>query len=304
MKAIRVNEWGAPVQYEDIPRPEPADDEVLVKVHAASVNPVDSVIQAGYMEGWVHAPLTLGADFAGEVVAVGRDVSHVKPGDAVYGQSPAFGTFAEYVAVKGIGVAHRPKSLDDVSAAAAGLTGMVAWQSLYNLAQLEAGERVLIHGAGGGVGLLATQLARLRGAVVITHDKRDKEALLRSLGADEFIAVEDLPFEEVCGNVDVVLDLVPMGIYEDRSYQVCGPGARYVTPTGQPSQEKAGQKGVAAIGMFAQPTVADLEGLAAAIDAGSVKVFVNRTFPLAQAAAAMAYRQQGGNVGKVVLTVE
>lgn len=304
MKAIRVNEWRAPVQLEDIPRPEPADDEVLVKVHAASVNPVDGVIQAGYMEGWVHAPLTLGADYAGEVVAAGKDVTHVKPGDAVYGQSPTFGTFAEYVAVKGNGVASKPKSLDDVSSAAVGLAGMVAWQSLLNIAQLQPGERVLIHGAGGGVGLLATQLAKHRGAMVIAHDKRNKEALLRSLGADEFIAAEDERFEEACANVDVVLDLVPMGIYEDRSYLVCGPGARYVTPTGQPSQEKAGEMGVTAIGMFAQPTVADLEGLAAAIDAGHVKVFVDRTFPLAEAAAAMGYRQGGGLPGKVVLTVE
>jgi NADPH:quinone reductase-like Zn-dependent oxidoreductase len=303
MRAVRVNEWAQPVQLEDIPRPDPADDEVLVKVHAASVNPIDGFIQAGYVRDYFTTPMTLGVDFAGEVVATGKDVTHVKPGDDVYGINLGFSTFAEYVAAKGQGVAPRPRTLDDVSAAAAGLAGVVAYQALFNAAKLQSGERVLIHGAGGGVGLFAVQLAKSRGATVVAHDKRNKEALVRGLGADEFIAAEDQPFEEVCGVVDVVLDLVPMGFYTDRSYLVCGPGARYVTPASQPPQEAAERGGFTAIGTVAQAALEDLNELAAAIDAGQVKVFVEKTFPLAEVEQAMAYRQKGGLSGKVVLVV-
>lgn len=303
MRAVRVNEWAQPVQLEDIPRPVPADDEVLVKVHAASVNPVDGVIQAGYMQGYVNAPLTLGADYAGEVVAVGRDVTHVKPGDAVYGMSPAFGTFADYVAVKGVGVAHKPATLDDVSSAAVGLAGLTAYQGLFNAGHLQSGERVLIHGAGGGVGLFAVQLAKNKGAYVVAHDKANKGDLLRSLGVDEFVDAESHRFEDSAEGMDVILDLVPGSVYTDRSFDICGPGARYVTPTGQPSQEAAELGGFTAVGTVTQPTVADLDDLAAAIDAGNVKVFVERTYPMEEAGAAMAYRQGGGLPGKVVLTM-
>lgn len=152
-------------------------------------------------------------------------------------------------------------------------------------------------------GLFAVQLAKSRGATVIAHDKRNKEALVRGLGADEFIAAEDQPFEEVCGVVDVVLDLVPMGLYTDRSYLVCEPGARYVTPASQPPQEAAERGGFTAIGTVAQAAVEDLNELAAAIDAGRVKVFVEKSFPMAEVEGAMAYRQKGGLSGKVVLKI-
>ncbi len=167
MKAVRVNEWGQPVQIEDLPKPSPANDEVLVRVHAAGVNPVDGAIAAGYMKSMFSAPLTIGADYAGDVVAVGADVQHVKPGDAVYGFSPTYGTFAEFAAVKGSGTARKPQSLDYTQAAAVPLAGLSAWQMLYNFAHLQRGERILILGASGGIGSFAVQLAKNTGATVI-----------------------------------------------------------------------------------------------------------------------------------------
>src|SRR3954453_11763503 len=161
MKAIRVNEWGQPAQVEDIPKPQPESDEVLVRVRAAAVNKVDWTIAEGYLQGMLTAPITLGTDFAGEVVEVGSGITHFKPGDEVYGfVAGQTGTFAEYVAVKESGVALKPKSLDWVQAAAAPLVSMTAWQPLFDIAQVQPGDRVLIHGAGGGVGTVATQIAK------------------------------------------------------------------------------------------------------------------------------------------------
>lgn len=302
MKAVRVNEWAKPVEIEDIARPEAGEGEVLVRVRAAAVNPVDGAIQAGYMAAYVPAPLTLGADYAGEVVAVGDGVTHVRPGDAVYGMSPTYGTFAEYVAVKAHGVAHKPETLDFARAAAVPLTGLTAWQSLFDLAKLESGERILIHGAGGGIGVLAVQLAKGAGATVIAHDKGDKAEFLRGLGADEFIDAETQRFEEKAGDVDVILDLVG-GEYTERSFTICGPGARYITPAGNPPAEEAAARGFFASGMFTQPTVADLTALAEKIDAGQLKVFVDRSFPLDEIAGALAYKRPEGRLGKVVITV-
>jgi NADPH:quinone reductase-like Zn-dependent oxidoreductase len=302
MKAVRVNEWGQPIQLEDVPQPTPGSDEVLVRVRAASVNPVDGGIAAGYMASFLTTPVTLGADFAGDVVAIGNDVQHVKPGDAVYGMSPAYGTFAEYAVVKRNGVAHKPKTLDYLEAAAVPLVGLTAWQTLFNIAELKSGERILIHGAGGGIGLLAVQLAKNAGAYVIAHDKGDKKALLLELGADQFIDAETQRFEDLVSDLDVILDLVGRELVE-RSWNVCRPGSRYVTPAAQFSQEEAARRGINASGTFTQPTVEELTKLAQEIDAGRLKVYVNRTFPLENIQTALAYKQEGGIPGKVVVSV-
>ena len=138
MKAVRVNEWGTPVQTENVPQPIPSNDEVLVRIHAASINPFDTAVLAGYMSFMATPPITLGTDFAGEVVAVGADITHVEPGDAVYGLVVLrSGTFAEYTTAKAHEIARKPKSLDYIHAAAVPLPSMAAWQSLFDLAQLQ-----------------------------------------------------------------------------------------------------------------------------------------------------------------------
>jgi NADPH:quinone reductase-like Zn-dependent oxidoreductase len=188
MKAVRVNQYGQPVQVEDIPQPTPGKDEVLVRVHAASLNPVDSFWIAGYLQAMQQLPLTPGTDFAGEVVSAGADVTHVKPGDAVYGMIPVRGgAFAEYAVPKGHEVALKPRSLNYEQAAAVPLTALAAWQTLINFAQVQSGERVLILGAGGSVGSFGVQLAKDKGATVIACDLPGKGAFLQELGADEII---------------------------------------------------------------------------------------------------------------------
>lgn len=302
MRAVRVNEWGQPVDLEEMPQPTPGRDEVLVRVRAASVNPLDKKIAAGYLADYFPKPRTLGNDFAGDVAAVGEDVTSFKPGDAVFGMGP--GAFADYVVVKESDVAPMPQSLDYAHAAAIVLTGLCAHQSLFDVGQLQPGERVLIHGAAGGVGIAAVQLAKNAGAHVIVNGRQSGEALTRELGADEFIDSESQRFEDVAGDVDVILDLIGDQEYVTRSLEICGPGARYVTPAAFFLPEVDESRGVKAATMGTQASGADLAQLAAAIDAGRLTVMVDRTFPLEAAQQAMDYRPPPGTFGKVVLTTD
>jgi NADPH:quinone reductase-like Zn-dependent oxidoreductase len=160
----------------------------------------------------------------------------------------------------------------------------------------------LIHGAGGGIGTLAVQLAKNAGAYVIAHDKGSKADLLRGLGADEFIDAETQRFEDCVKDLDVVLDLVGRELVE-RSWNVCSPGSRYVTPAAMIDPQAAAARGITAAGQFTQPTVDQLSQLAEQIDAGKLKIVVNRTFPLEQVQSALGYKSPDGTPGKVVITV-
>ncbi len=210
MKAIRLLEWGQPVQLEDLPIPQSGDDDILVRVHAASLNPVDSTIASGRLQGMLTVPMTLGTDFAGEVVRVGSHVKHVQEASAVYGMIPfRGGTFAEYVLAKASEVAPKPARLDFVQAAAVPLTALTAWQALFDVAHLQAGERVLVLGAAGGVGSFAVQFAKRKGAVVIgtASSKKDEAFLRQDLGLDQVILPQEAPFDDVVTHCDVVLNL-------------------------------------------------------------------------------------------------
>ncbi|RIK43019.1 MAG: NADPH:quinone reductase [Chloroflexi bacterium] len=303
MKAVRVKQWGQPLQLEEIPQPVPGNDEVLVRVRASSVNPIDGVIAAGHMQEMYSLPITLGTDFSGDVVSVGREANHVQPEDAVYGMSLQRGTFAEFAAVKASGVARKPRSLDYVQAAAVPLTALSAWQTLFDLAKLQRGERLLIQGAAGGIGAFAVQMAKEKGAYVMGSDIPDKGDFLRELGTDQVIDAMGERFEDVVGHVDVVLDLVGRDLVE-RSFNVLSPGGRYVTTIGKPSQEEAQKRGIEAHTTFTQPTVEELTQIAQLIDAGKLKVFIGRTFPLEEAAAALEFKQEGVTPGKVGIVVD
>jgi NADPH:quinone reductase-like Zn-dependent oxidoreductase len=304
MKAVRVNEWAQPVEVEELPQPSPANDEVLVRVHAAAVNPVDVGIAAGYLKEMLTAPLTLGTDFAGEVVESGTDVTHVKPGDAVYGFIPMRGgTFAEFVAAKGSEVALKPQSLTFEQAAAVPLVGLSAWQTLFNRVNLQSGERILIHGAGGGVGSFAVQLAKDLGAHVIGNEKAHNVEFVRQLGADEVVDADSQRFEDVVGQVDVVLDLV-RGEYVERSLNFLKPGGRYVTTANMLPEGAGKEQGIVAMGQFTQPNPEELTKLAEAIDAGKAKVFVSHTFPIEETQAALNYQPKEGEPGKVVINIQ
>jgi NADPH:quinone reductase-like Zn-dependent oxidoreductase len=304
MKAVRVNEWGKPVQVEDVPQPKPADDEALVRIHAASINPVDAAILAGYLSFMATPPLTLGTDFSGEVVEVGKDVTHVKPGDSVYGLVVVrSGTFSEFTTPKANEVALKPKSLDHAHAATIPLPSMAAWQSLFEHGQYKNGERVLIHGVAGNVGGLAAQLAKSKKAYVYGTDIPEKALHVSGLGIDRFIDTTKERFEDVVENVDIVLDYIG-GEFMERSYTVLKPGGRYVTALlMETPQEEAEKRGFRSTGFGAQPRADQLAQIASLVDAGKLKVFVNRIFPLAEAQSALDYRLTTKAPGKVVLSV-
>ena len=267
MKAMRIHAWGEPLRLDDIPRPEPGDGQILVRVRASSVNPIDYKIAEGAMKSMLSLPLTPGTDVAGEVVAVGSGIQHVKPGDGVFGMLMNRGAFAEYAIAEQREVARKPRSLDFSQAAAVPVTALTAWQTLFELAQLQSGERLLIHGAAGGIGTYAVQLAKQKGAYVIGNDRADKEGYLRELGVDRAIDARTRRLQDAIGTVDVVLDLVG-GDMVQRSLDVLGRGGRYVTPAGQPPEEEAARRGIQAHGIFTQPTVRDLASIAEQIDAG------------------------------------
>ena len=302
MKAVRILQWSQPYQIEDIPQPTPSAEEVLVRVRAASLNPVDSAVAAGYLQSMLAVPMTPGTDFAGEVAAVGANVTHVKPGDAVYGLQPIRGgTFAEYSVARKEEVAAKPASISFAEAAAVPLTALAAWQTV-DLAHLKSGQGVLYLGGGGVVGSFAVQLAKDKGATVIGVDMAAKGDYVRSLGADEFVDAATVDFAAL-GKVDAVADFVGSDDLRLRSCDALKPGGHYITTVTALPEEEAAGRGIQASSVFAQASVEQLTSIAQRIDVGKLKVNVSNTFPLDQAQAALELRQSGKAAGKVVLTV-
>jgi NADPH:quinone reductase-like Zn-dependent oxidoreductase len=307
MKAVRIHTYSGPeaLVYENAPRPEIADDQVLVQIYATSVNSVDRFTRAGYLQGMVDFPLpmTLGLDLSGVVTAIGKDVTTLAVGDAVYGYSNMLrqGAYAEYAAVSATEVAPKPNTIDHSTAAAIPLAGLAAWQALA-AAGLQAGQSILIHGAGGGVGTFAVQFAREQRARVLGTASSDKVAFLHELGVAEAIDYTTTRFEDVARDVDVVLDTVGGEVME-RSWAVLRPGGTLVTLAGQPDQAMAAARGVRGLGQMTQARLADLTEIAALVDAGRVKPIVSTVLPLAEARAAHELLERGHTRGKIVLRV-
>jgi NADPH:quinone reductase-like Zn-dependent oxidoreductase len=306
MKAVRIHRFGGSeaLMLDDVPWPQPKDDEVLVRVHAASVNPVDYKIRSGSSSVKEdQLPYTLGRDLSGTVELLGTRAHTLKAGDPIY----AFigmdrGTYAEYVVVKAMEMAAKPETLDHVQAAAVPLASLTAWQGLFDHGQLQAGQRVLIHGGAGGVGHLAVQLAKAKGATVLTTVSGSDLGFVRELGADEAIDYKAERFEDRARDIDLVFDLVA-GETQDRSWGVLKEGGILVSTLGQPPSEKAAQHKVRAAGYRAQPNPAQLREIGRLIDDGQVRVVVDRMFPFAEAGAAQEYLEQEHVRGKVVLRV-
>ena len=308
MKSVRMHEYGGPevLKYEDAPRPEPAGGEVLVRVHAAAINPVDWKVRAGYLKGFLDytLPLIPGWDLSGVVDAIGAGVTDWKKGDAVYARPDLSrnGAYAEYIAVKASELGHKPKSLDHVHASAIPLAALTAWQALFDAAGLQAGQKVLVHAAAGGVGTFAVQLAKWKGAHVIGTASEKNHAFLKELGADETIDYNKAKFEEVVRGVDVVLDSMA-GETRDRSWQVLKKGGILVTILGQPSAEDAAKHGVRGAGVFVQPNRTELEEIAKLVDSGKLRPIIETVLPLAEAARAHEMNQTLHTRGKIVLRV-
>ncbi|MGF1430031.1 NADP-dependent oxidoreductase [Kitasatospora sp. LaBMicrA B282] len=310
MRAITQQSFGAPevLVPADLEQPQPLPTEVLVRVHAAAVNPVDAMVRAGAFPLIGQPPFVLGWDISGVVEEVVPGVTRFEVGDEVYGMPffpRAAGGYAEYVAVPSRQLARKPRNLDHVHAAALPLAGLTAWQSLVDAGGVEVGTRVLVHGGGGGVGHLAVQIAKARGAHVIATASAAKAEFVRGLGADEVIDYRAVDFTEAATDLDVVLDTVG-GDYGPRSIQVLRPGGVLVTVVGRADtalREATLAAGRRFAGITVEPDHVGLEGLAALVEAGAVRPFVEHTLPLAEAAEAHRLVESGRTQGKIVLTV-
>ena len=243
MKAVQIHAFGGPdvLQYEDVLRPQPKANEILVRVHAAGVNPVDWKIREGYLSAAL--PMIMGIDFSGVVENVGAGVTKYRSGDAVFGQvADESGSYAEYAVAMESDIARKPEGLDDIRAAALPVAGLVPWQALFDIANLTAGQKVLIHGAAGGVGGFAVQFAKWKGARVIGTASGAHVEQVRQLGADEVIDYRKTKFEEVAREVDMVLDTIG-GETQERSWQVLKRGGVLASLVQEPSAKKAAAHG-------------------------------------------------------------
>ena len=304
MKAIVIHEYGGPeaLKYEDIPRPEPTDDQLLIHVVAAGVNPVDGMIRSGMFKGDRAFPIILGGDVAGIVEKTGANITKLKPGEAVYGYPTFGGSWADYVTVKEWEVAAKPRSLNFVEAAAVPMGALTAWQALVDVAKLQPGQTVLIHGGSGGVGSFAIQIAKARGARVIASASTANQDLLKQLGADVAVDYTKTKFEDVAKDVDAVLDPVGKDTLA-RSYDVVKKGGIVMSLIALPDKTELQKRGIHGAAISVHPDAEDFAEIAQLIDAGKIKPIVTQVRPLSEAIAAQQQAATHHTRGKVVLRI-
>jgi NADPH:quinone reductase-like Zn-dependent oxidoreductase len=309
MKAVRVHEYGGPevLKYEEAPRPKPGTGEILVRIHAAGVNPVDWKVRAGYLKDVIAYPMPMipGWDLSGVVEATGpNNGTRLRKGDEVYGHPDVVrnGTYAEYAVVPEWELALKPTSVDHVHAASVPIAALTAWQGLFDAGGLRAGQRVLIHGAAGGIGSFAVQLARWKGAHVIGTASGGNQEFLRNLGAETAIDYQKTRFEDVVHDVNVVFDTIG-GDTLKRSWKVLKKGGILVSTVEPPSEEEAAAHGVRAAMFSTQPSPDQLAEIAKLVDAGMLRPIVEAVFPLSEARHAQELSQTGHARGKIVLNV-
>jgi NADPH:quinone reductase-like Zn-dependent oxidoreductase len=308
MKAVRIHSYGGPqvLIEENAPRPEPSSGEVLIEVHAAGVNPIDWKVREGYAKDWLRhkLPLILGWDVSGVIVELGSGVKGFKKGDEVYGKldSGRDGAYAEYAVSYTDNIALKPGTLDHVHAAAVPITALTAWQSLFDLANLSAGQTVLIHAAAGGVGHFAVQFAKWKGARVIGTASARNEEFVKKLGADMVIDYTTKKFEDEVSGVDCVLD-TQGGEILNRSLCILKKGGIVVSTIGEPSADDLARYGVRSSHIIARADSRQLVRIAELIDAGHVRPVVETVLPLAEARRAHEMSQTGHVRGKIVLKI-
>ncbi|MFF4803077.1 NADP-dependent oxidoreductase [Streptomyces sp. NPDC001351] len=310
MRAISQDVLGGPEVLKEVqlPRPEPRTNEVLVRVRAAGVNPTDWKHRAngGFLG---EPPFVLGWDVSGTVEAVGIGVARFKPGDEVFGMLSypfGHGSHAEYVTGPARWFAHKPASIDHTQAGALPLVSLTAWQALVEYADVQPGQRVLIHAAAGGVGHVAVQIAKARGAYVIGTASAGKHDFLREIGVDEAIDYRETDVTEAVKDVDVVLDTIG-GDTSTNSLRVLRPGGIVVSilPIGSKDfDEEAERLGVRALRMLVDASYSGLRAIAELVETGKLRPAIAGTFPLSDAAEAHRLGDTGRTTGKLVLTVD
>lgn len=306
MKAATITGYEAPVTIAEINKPELKSDSVLVKVHAASLNPIDNVLRSGALKDSMPLsfPYVMGFDVSGEIVEIGKDVRQCKVGDAVFARpnQDDAGAIAEYARVKESELAPKPFNLTHAEAAAVPLTGLTAWQALVTKGRLKKGEKVLIHAGSGGVGTMAIQIAKHIGAHVATTVSQSNMDLVRSLGADEVIDYKNQTFEDEVSDLDLVFDMIG-GDTLKRSFSALKKGGRIVSIKGQDSDGLAEKYGVHFESFWMQPDGHMLAELGRLIEQGAVKPVIDSSFAMHDANAAYEKLATGHALGKIVVLV-
>ena len=308
MNAVVVHEYGGPevLKYEDVPRPEPKDDQILVRVIAAGVNPVDGSIRSGRYARFFNTklPLIPGYDISGTVEKVGAKMTKFKVGDPVYAYIglKEGGGYAEYAVAMEKEASLKPNSLNYIEAAAVPLAAETAWQALVDTAKLSAGQTVLIHGGSGGVGSFAIQIAKARGAKVIATASTPNQELLKQLGADMAVDYTKTKFEDVAKDVDVVVDSVGKDTLA-RSYGVVKKGGFIVSLVAQPDLAQLEKHGIRGAPLSVEPNDDELAEISKLIDQKKIKVIISQVLPLKEAAKAQAQADTHHTRGKIVLKV-
>lgn len=317
MKAVRIHAFGGVdmLTVEDIERPVPAPDEILVNVYASGVNPVDWKIREGgndVLRSFLTLPLTLGWDAAGVVEATGSDVTGFQKGDAVYGvpNFPGDGSYAEYCTAKATQFAMKPRNISFAEAAGVPLAALTAWTGMFHCGKLQAGQRILIQGASGGVGSFAVQFAKAKGAYVIGMASAQNHDYLKQIGADEVIDYRTQRFEDLLHDVDVVLEASPIrdNSVRVRSVGVLKEGGILVSvnvdlPFTDDVLEALARKQATSELAAVQSRQDWLEEIARLIDEGHVQVHISKVFPLAQVAEAHRESESWHVRGKLVLEI-
>jgi NADPH:quinone reductase-like Zn-dependent oxidoreductase len=305
MKAITIHEFGGleVLRLEEVEIPIPSDDDLLVKVYASSVNPIDWKIREG-MRVPIKFPLTMGLDLSGVVVGIGKAVTGFQVGDSVYGRpNPLLnGAFAEYIIIKADLVALKPQSLDHIHAAALPLAGLTAWQALFEHGDLKAGEKVLIHGASGGVGSLAVQLAKWTDAYVIGTTSEKNIDFVKSLGADEVINYRTEKFQDTLSEIDLVFDTVG-GETQKHSLQVLKHSGRLITIMAPEYIEMAKEKNISLKSFSTTSNPAHLRQMAELVDLGKLRPIIAAVMPLEETFIAEKMVEGGHMVGKIVIQI-
>ncbi|MDJ1469292.1 NADP-dependent oxidoreductase [Xanthocytophaga flava] len=320
MKAIRIHEFGGPevMRLEELPCPVPAADEILVQVYASSVNPADYIIRQGgndILRPYLKLPLGLGLDAAGIVEEVGSEVKDFKKGDKVYGvpNFPGDGSYTEYLVASATRFARMPKTISFNEAAAFPSCALIAWSGIYDLGKLQPGQRVFIHGAAGGVGNLAVQIAKAKGAYVIGTASPHNFDFLKELGADETLDYKNQPFESLFGSIDLVFNASPVRDDQTRlnSAELLKKGGIFVctqldSPFTDELKEALAAKNATGtyVGEVSMGYVSLLSEITKLVDEGKVKAVVSKVFPLDQVAEAHRESETKHVRGKIILEVK
>ncbi len=311
MRAAQINKYGGNEVWEinqNTPKPFPSNEQILVEVRTASINPIDLKIRAGFLKerAPLQFPATLGGDFSGTIVDLGEGVSDFKTGDEVYGQAIILnggsGSFAQFLVANAASLALKPKKANFEEAGALPLAGSSAVQALIDHINLQNGQKILIHGGAGGIGHIAIQVAKSLGAYVATTANSPHINFVKNLGADKVIDYKNQNFEDILKNFDAVFDTVG-GETLNKSFAVVKKGGTIVSMLGQPNQELAEKYGVTAIGQGTVTNTKHLIQLAGLVDSGKIKVHIDKIFPLSKIREACDYQEKNHPRGKVVIKI-